>query len=241
MIDITAVAAAEGTEADREAPTASFDTFVFDLDGTLLDTLDDLVVLTNEVLAEFDMPSHTREEINSYVGNGAQALIYQAVPEGTPCEVADACLARWKEAYDLFPNDLTKPYDGVEEMLAALRSRGCKLGILSNKFDGGVQFIVKKCLDGKVDVAHGEGGTRGFPRKPDPAGLLATIEELGSEPARTVYVGDSPGDIHVARNAGCYAVGVAWGYHDPGDFAAEGWEPDMLVTEPAQIEALAVA
>lgn len=240
MTDITA-AAVEGAVADREAPAASFNTFVFDLDGTLLDTLDDLVVLTNEVLAEFDMPSHTREEINSYVGNGAQALIYQAVLEGTPREVADACLARWKEAYDLFPNDLTKPYDGVEEMLAALRARGCKLGILSNKFDGGVQFIVKKCLDGKVDVAHGEGGALGFPRKPDPAGLLATIEELGGEPARTVYVGDSPGDIHVARNAGCYAVGVAWGYHDPNDFAAEGWEPDMLVTEPVQIVALASA
>ena len=69
--------------------------------------------------------------------------------------------------------------------------------------------------------------------------LLATIEELGSTPARTVYVGDSPGDIHVARNAGCYAVGVAWGYHDPADFAAEGWAPDRLVSEPAQIAALA--
>ena len=173
------------------------------------------------------------------MGNGAAALIYQAVPADTPPAVADACLARWKEAYDAYPNDLTKPYPGVVALLAALRERGCKLGILSNKFDRGVTFIVDKCLPGAVDTAHGEGGVRNFPRKPAPEGLLATIEELGSTPARTVYVGDSPGDIHVARNAGCYAVGVAWGYHDPADFAAEGWAPDRLVSEPAQIAALA--
>lgn len=226
-------------EMKAQALEPPFDTFIFDLDGTLLDTLDDLMVLTNDVLAEFDMPTHTREEINSYVGNGAAALIYQAVPADTPPAVADACLARWKEAYDAYPNDLTKPYPGVVALLAALRERGCKLGTLSNKFDRGVTFIVDKCLPGAVDTAHGEGGVRNFPRKPSPEGLLATIEELGSTPARTVYVGDSPGDIHVARNAGCYAVGVAWGYHDPADFAAEGWAPDRLVSEPAQIAALA--
>lgn len=226
------------TEKTLQSP---FDTFIFDLDGTLLDTLDDLVVLTNDVLMEAGMPSHTREEINSYVGNGAQALMFQAVPQGTPEAVTERVLQRWKDAYDVYPNDLTHPYPGVEAMLGALRDRGCKLGILSNKFDGGVQFIVKKCLDGTVDAVHGEGGLLNFPRKPDPAGLLATIEELGSTSERTVYVGDSPGDIHAARNAGCYAVGVSWGYHDPSDFAAEGWEPDLLITKPEQILALAPA
>lgn len=226
-------------EVKAQALEPPFDTFIFDLDGTLLDTLDDLMVLTNDVLAEFDMPTHTREEINSYVGDGAAALIYQAVPADTPPAVADACLARWKEAYDRYPNDLTKPYPGIESMLAELRRHGCKLGILSNKFDRGVTFIVEKCLAGQVDVAHGEGGEGHFPRKPDPTGLLATIEELGSTPARTVYIGDSPGDIHAARNAGCYAVGVDWGYHDPADFAAEGWEPDLLASNPEQIVALA--
>ncbi len=128
-------------EVKAQALEPPFDTFIFDLDGTLLDTLDDLMVLTNDVLAEFDMPTHTREEINSYVGNGAAALIYQAVPADTPPAVADACLARWKEAYDRYPNDLTKPYPGIESMLAELRRHGCKLGILSNKFDRGVRDI----------------------------------------------------------------------------------------------------
>ncbi len=219
--------------------TPPFQTFIFDLDGTLLDTLDDLAVLTNDVLAEFDMPTHTREEINSYVGNGAKALIYQAVPKNTPQDVADAALSRWKEAYDLYPNDLTRPYPGIEDMLAELRRRGCKLGVLSNKFDRGVQFTMNKYLPDTVDVQHGEDIPNGFIRKPDPRGLLTVIEELGSTPARTVYVGDSPGDIHVARNAGCYAVGVTWGYHDPSDFVAEGWEPDVLADDPEQILALA--
>ncbi|MFR1167842.1 MAG: HAD family hydrolase [Adlercreutzia equolifaciens] len=119
---------------------------MFDVDGTLLDTLDDLVVLTNDALAEFNLPPRTREEINSYVGNGVKALMYQAVPEGTPQDVADACLARWKENYGTYPNNLTKPYPGIPALLAELRRRGCKLGVLSNKFDGGVQFIMNKCL-----------------------------------------------------------------------------------------------
>lgn len=225
------------TEAALQPP---FDTFVFDLDGTLLDTLDDLVTLTNDILAEEGMPARTRAEINSYVGNGALALIRQAVPDGTPDDVADRVHRRWVEAYDRYPNDLTHPYEGVADMLVALRERGCKLGILSNKFDGGVQFIVKKCLDGLVDVAYGEGGPLDLPRKPDPTGLRVIIEELGSSPDRTVYIGDSPGDIHVARNAGCYAVGVSWGYHDPRDFKAEGWAPDMLATAPGQIVGLAI-
>ena len=104
-----------------EKPTPPFDTFVFDVDGTLLDTLDDLVVLTNDALAEFNLPPRTREEINSYVGNGVKALMYQAVPEGTPQDVADACLARWKENYGTYPNDLTKPYPGIP----ALWGRAC--------------------------------------------------------------------------------------------------------------------
>ena len=119
-------------EVKAQALEPPFDTFIFDLDGTLLDTLDDLMVLTNDVLAEFDMPTHTREEINSYVGNGAAALIYQAVPADTPPAVADACLARWKEAYDRYPNDLTKPYPVIESLLAELRRHVCMLGILSN-------------------------------------------------------------------------------------------------------------
>ena len=114
-----------------------------------------------------------------------------------------------RENYGTYPNDLTKPLPGIPALLAELRRRGCKLGVLSNKFDGGVQFIMNKCLPDAVDVQHGEAAAE-LPRKPDPTGLLTTIEELGSAPAHGVHR-RLPGDIHVARNAGCYAVGVDWG------------------------------
>ena len=146
-------------------------------------------------------------------------------------------MRRWMELYPVIGNKLTKPYPHMEETLAELAQRGIGLGVLSNKFDQGVHDVIDAYLPNLFAVKYGE--REDIPRKPDPTGLLATIEELGSTPARTVYIGDSPGDIHVARNAGCYAVGVDWGYHDPADFAAEGWEPDLLVSDPEQILALA--
>ena len=213
---------------------------IFDLDGTLLNTIGDLAAAANHTLAKMGFAPHTEEEYKYMVGNGIPKLIERFLPPGHRDEATQAQAARlFFPYYDAHKEDATAPYPGIPALLAELRRRGCKLGVLSNKFDGGVQFIMNKCLPDAVDVQHGEGGPQNFPRKPDPTGLLATIEELGSTPARTVYIGDSPGDIHVARNAGCYAVGVDWGYHDPADFAAEGWEPDLLVSDPEQILALA--
>ena len=213
---------------------------IFDLDGTLLNTIGDLAAAANHTLAEMGFAPHTEEEYKYMVGNGIPKLIERFLPPGHRDKATQAQAARlFFPYYDAHKEDATAPYPGIPALLAELRRRGCKLGVLSNKFDSGVQFIMNKCLSDAVDVQHGEGGPQNFPRKPDPVGLLTTIEELGSTPARTVYIGDSPGDIHVARNAGCYAVGVDWGYHDPADFAAEGWEPDLLVSDPEQILALA--
>lgn len=159
--------------------------------------------------------------------------------EGTPQDVADACLARWKENYGTYPNDLTKPYPGIPALLAELRRRGCQVGcaveqVRQPRAVHHEQVPLRCC----GCAARGRRPAE-LPAQARPGGALTTIEELGSTPARTVYIGDSPGDIHVARNAGCYAVGVDWGYHDPADFAAEGWEPDLLVSDPEQILALA--
>lgn len=229
--DETAPAALAGGDKRR------FNAFIFDLDGTLLHTLPDLVVITNRALRDAGYPERTEAEILSYVGNGVRALMYQAVPEGTEAEAAEAALAHWKELFPVYDNALTHPYPHVEEMIAGLRARGCKLGVLSNKFDEGVHQVMDKCLPGLFDVAHGECDE--IPRKPDPAGLLRTIAELGTVPARTVYVGDSPGDVRAARNAGAYAVGVTWGYHIPEDFAAEAAEPDLMINDPLELVALA--
>ena len=109
--------------------------------------------------------------------------------------------------------------------------------MLSNKFDGGVREVIGKYMPGVFEVMHGECAE--IPRKPDPTGLLRTIRELDSTPERTVYVGDSPGDVRVARNAGTFAVAVSWGYHEVHDFKDEDAEPDVLVTSPEQLLSLA--
>ena len=124
----------------------TFDTFIFDLDGTILDTLPDLVVVTNEALREQGFPERTHDEVLSFVGNGLVALMYQAAPENTPKDIADQAVACWKRFNLEYDNHLTVPYPHVPETLAELRRRGCKLGVLSNKFDGGVHKIIAQCL-----------------------------------------------------------------------------------------------
>ena len=207
-------------ETTKPEPMPPFDTFIFDLDGTLLDTLPDLVVLTNAALNEQGFPSRTSEEIHSFVGNGARALMYQAVPaEATP-EQAEAAMRRWMELYPVIGNKLTKPYPHIEEVLSKLTTQGIKLGVLSNKFDQGVHDVIDAYLPGMFHVKHGERSD--IPRKPNPTGLLRTIAELESAPERTAYVGDSPVDVRVSRNAGTFSIGVAWGYHHADDLRAAG-------------------
>ena len=184
-----------------------YNTFVFDLDGTLLDTLPDLVELTNEALREQGFPSRTRDEIHSFVGAGAEALIRLAVPATATSEQADATMRRWKELYPIIGNKLTRAYPHMVETLQELKGRGVRLGVLSNKFDAGVHDVINLYLPDIFDVMHGE--SEEIPRKPDPTGLLRTIAELDSTPAQTVYVGDSGTDVAVSRNAGVFSLGAA--------------------------------
>lgn len=213
----------------KSQPT--FDTFVFDLDGTLLDTMPDLIMVTNKTLEHFGRPIHTDEEILSYVGDGAQRLIYRAMPQGTPDDVCVEALVYWKELYPQIGLELTKPYAHMPEALAQLKGQGCKLAVLSNKYEGGVKDVIPKFLPHLFDVLHGE--CEGIPRKPDPTGLLRTISELGSTPERTAYVGDSAGDIKVARNAGTFAIGVDWGYNPVSVLQDAG--ADVILSDPTQL------
>ena len=215
--------------SEQDIPT--FDAFVFDLDGTLLDTLPDLVVLTNAALNEQGFPSRTTDEIHSFVGNGARALMYQAVPADATPEQAEAAMRRWMELYPSIGNKLTKPYPHMEETLAELKRRGIALGVLSNKFDQGVHDVIDAYLPGVFGVQHGE--CADIPRKPDPTGLLRSIDELGSSPARTAYVGDSPGDVVTSRNAGTFAIGVAWGYHHADALRKAG--ADVVVDDAREL------
>jgi phosphoglycolate phosphatase len=203
---------------------------IFDLDGTLLDTLKDLTVLTNTTLDRMGYPTHTSEEICSYIGGGARPLIEQAVPSGTNKTDVDRALALWKKLYPECGYTYTKPFDGIVEVLDMLHEQQIKIGILSNKFNQAARYAVHRYLPGKADFVHGEG--KGFPRKPDPIGLLASIAALGVLPQQTVYVGDSPTDIEVAQRAGTHSVGVSWGYH-PGSDLVEA-HADRVIDAPKE-------
>ena len=211
-----------------------FDTFVFDLDGTLLDTLPDLAVVTNRALAEAGFPPRTTDEIRSFVGSGLMALMRQAVPKGAPASAAEEVMDHWKALFPTYNNDLTRPYPGMPEALASLRAHGARLGVLSNKFDAGVRQVMNQFMPGVFDVMHGE--REGIPRKPDPAGLLRTIDELGATPSSTVYVGDSPTDVAAARSAGAFPVGVSWGYHRADELRAA--RAGAVAEDPRELIAL---
>lgn len=208
-----------------------YDAYIFDLDGTLLDTLPDLVFLTNRVLEENGFPVHTRDEINSYVGNGARMLLKRAVPDGTPDDQIDAMMEHWKELYPVFGHKYTKPYPGMEEALGQLKGDGAKLGVLSNKFDAAVRDVIGKHFPGVFDIARGEGPDT--PRKPDPTGLLTMMSDLGVSPNRVAYVGDSGSDMTVAVNAGTFPVGVSWGYRCEDELLECGAQ--VIIGHPSEL------
>ena len=208
-----------------------YDCFVFDLDGTLLHTLPDLADSTNAVLRQMGYPQRSEEQILHYIGDGARRLLYQAVPATATREDAERALQLWQQLYPQQGYPKTKPFDGIEETLAELKARGIRLGVLSNKFDKPAKENIARFLPGIFDVVYGE--RLGIPRKPDPTALCALIEELGSVPERTVYVGDSAADMQVAHNAGAFALGVSWGYNQVSALQAAG--ADMVAQHPAQM------
>lgn len=184
---------------------------VFDLDGTLLDTLPHLTALTNFVLAQQHFSQHTQEEVLSYIGEGGQKLLMRAAPENTPQDVIDAMFQQWKEKFYTHGIDLVAPFEGINDMLATLKTRAL-LGVLSNKFDAGCIASVQQHFPNTFCWVHGE--RAGIPRKPQPDGLQNCLDELQLHPDEAIYVGDSVTDIDAARSAGMRAIGVSWGYQD---------------------------
>lgn len=184
---------------------------IFDLDGTLLDTLPHLTALTNFVLAQQHFPQHTQEEVLSYIGEGGQKLLMRAAPKNTPQDVIDAMFQQWKEKFYTHGIDLVAPFEGINDMLATLKTRAL-LGVLSNKFDAGCIASVQQHFPNTFCWVHGE--RAGIPRKPQPDGLQNCLDELQLHPDEAIYVGDSVTDIDAARSAGMRAIGVSWGYQD---------------------------
>lgn len=207
-------------------------TVIFDLDGTLLDTLWDLTDATNYALKECGYPERSYDEIRRFVGNGVEMLIRRAVPQDTSEDRIQEVLAIFKIFYMHNSKNSTKPYDGIIELLESLKKKGFKIGVVSNKFDKAVKKLCNDYFFGLIDIATGE--SCNVPKKPSPIGVLKTIEELGATPDKSVMIGDSETDIQTAKNAGIVSIGVLWGFRDEKTLVEAG--ADELVDSPERLE-----
>lgn len=208
-----------------------YKTVIFDLDGTLLNTLDDLTTATNYALAQHQLAQRTKEEVRWFVGNGIRRLIERAVPSHTPAALQEEVYATFNTYYKAHCNDATKAYDGVPELLAKLRQQGCQTAIVSNKADYGVQELAKLYFANALDAACGE--RAGITKKPAPDMLLAVMQQLGADKAATIYVGDSDTDLDTARNAGIPCIGACWGFRGREFLKQHG--ATLLANAPAEV------
>lgn len=206
-------------------------TVIFDLDGTLLNTLDDLADSTNAALCACGYPPRTVEEVRRFVGNGVRLLIERAVPAGTTGEETDRCFQLFREQYDKRMCCKTRPYEGILPLLEALHAQGVQCAVVSNKYDGAVRQLARQYFGGLIDVAVGE--RAGVRRKPAPDSVLEVLRQLGTEPATALYAGDSDVDVQTAHNAGLRCVGVTWGFRSRSVLEQAG--ADFIVDRPAQL------
>lgn len=196
----------------------TYKTYLFDMDGTLLDTLDDLTAAVNHTLAQYGYPRRTREEVRQGLGNGAVKLIAALLPEGEDTLGFDAIMRDYKAWYQAHTCVLTRPYPGVPELLAHLTRQGCRVAIVSNKPHGAACELAEKFFPGVPTF----GESPATPRKPAPDMVFHALTALGAEKDTAVYVGDSEVDVQTARNAGLPLIAVSWGFRGRKALAEAG-------------------
>lgn len=204
---------------------------VFDLDGTLLDTLADLTAAVNHALSAFSLPTRTKEEVRGFVGNGIKVLLHRA--SGFNERAVDGLLVEFKAYYGAHCKDETRPYAGVLALLKELKSRGVLAAVLSNKADFAVKLLAQEYFAGLLCEAVGENEAAGIRKKPAPDALLAVMEKLGVSAEETVYIGDSEVDIQTAQNAGVDCISVAWGFKDEAFLKEHGGK--IIVRTPSEL------
>lgn len=185
---------------------------IFDLDGTLLDTLDDLCDSVNVSMDAIGAPRRTIEEVRSFVGNGIRQLMILCVPDGEKNPRFDEAVSAFLDDYRANCKNKTKPYRGINQLLTELSDDGYKLAVVSNKADFAVKKLVRDYFGGVIPVATGENESAGIKKKPAPDTVFAAMKELGCEKEDAVYVGDSEVDIMTAKNAGIRCIAVDWGF-----------------------------
>ncbi len=183
---------------------------IFDMDGTILNTLDDLTASTNYALKTQGLPPRSLEEVRSFVGNGVRLLIQRSVPRDTSAQTVEAVYQSFLSHYALHCADATRPYDGICQAIAALRQAGVKTAVVSNKVDAGVQELCLRYFPGLFDCAVGE--RPGIAKKPAPGAVNAVLEKLGIPREQAIYIGDSDVDFATAQNARMACISVTWGF-----------------------------
>lgn len=208
-----------------------YNTYIFDLDGTLLDTLQDLANAVNHAMREMNYPERTVDEVRRFIGNGIRMLIKRAAPQGISVEDYEKTLAVFTAYYLDHIADFTKPYDGIAEVIETLKSKGCKVAVVSNKADEAAKKVVKDYFGDIFDMVVGKMDR--FPSKPEPDSVLYVIETLGADKDKCIYSGDSEVDVQTAHNAGLPCVGVTWGNRDVSELIAAGAE--YIAEKPNEI------
>lgn len=203
---------------------------IFDMDGTLLYTLDDLHCAVNAALEVYNYPPKTWDEVKDFVGNGVKKLIERAIPNGIENPDFEKVLAEFYIQYEKNSDKLTHPYDGITELLDELKSKGIYLGVNSNKYDAAVQILCNKFFP-QIDVAVG--ARDGIEIKPSPAGVYEVLAELGEDFDTCLFVGDSDIDIMTAQNAKITSVGVTWGYRSEESLVNAG--ADYIIDYPSEL------
>ncbi|MCI8508093.1 MAG: HAD-IA family hydrolase [Lachnospiraceae bacterium] len=207
------------------------DTIIFDLDGTLLNTLEDLADSVNYALHEYSLPERTLQEVKKFVGNGVELLMERAVAGALSKEKQQQCLTAFKQHYSTNMDHKTRPYTGILDLLRELKKRGCHIAIVSNKFDSAVKGLNDKYFEGMFPVAIGASDS--VAKKPAPDSVIEALKQLGTCKEQALYVGDSDVDVMTAGNAGLPFVGVTWGFRDEELLRSMGAAD--IIHEPGQL------
>lgn len=204
---------------------------IFDMDGTILETLEDIAGAVNYVLKKNNLPERTLAEVRQFVGNGIHKLIERAVPAGSSLELIEKAYEEFKSYYKTHSAIKTKPYDGIVDMMKALRAAGVRIAVNSNKADFAVQDLCRDFFPGLIDAAIGD--RDGHEKKPSPQAVHEIMNKFNVKREETVFIGDSDVDIQTAKNAGVASIAVTWGFRDIEFLKKNG--ASVLAEIPAQI------
>ena len=203
--------------------------YIFDMDGTILNTLEDLANALNYSLGTNNYPERTIDEVRRFLGNGIYKLVERGVPTGTEKADIDKVFKTFKEYYSVHCEDKTKPYENIIEIIKKLRVENCHIAVVSNKADYAVQKLCERYFPNLIDIAVGE--RENVRKKPAPDSVLEDLKKLNADKSTAVYIGDSDVDMFTGKNAGIFSIGVAWGFRGARELSAAGANKIVYTSE----------